>query len=119
MPNPHLPDTRSELALPLRVRGETIGALTVQSDTPGLFSPDLIAALQIMGDQLAVAIQNAQLLARAESRAQRQLYLNEISAQLHQSADVETIVGIGLRALSQQLNGTAVELQLGRQTQES
>ncbi|MCB8948969.1 MAG: GAF domain-containing protein [Ardenticatenaceae bacterium] len=119
LPNPHLPDTRSELALPLRVRGETIGALTVQSDTPGLFSPDLIAALQIMGDQLAVAIQNAQLLARAESRAQRQLYLNEISAQLHQSADVETIVGIGLRALSQQLNGTAVELQLGRQTQES
>ncbi len=119
LPNPHLPDTRSELALPLRVREKTIGALTVQSTVPGLFSDDLIGALQIMGDQLAVAIQNAQLLANAEARARRQAYLNEISAQLHQSADVETIVGIGLRALSKQLNGTAVELQLGRQTKTS
>ncbi|MBK8901199.1 MAG: GAF domain-containing protein [Anaerolineaceae bacterium] len=119
LPNPHLPDTRSELALPLRVRGGTIGALTVQSTTPNLFSEEMIGALQIMGDQLAVAIQNAQLLAHAEARAQRQAYLNEISAQLHQSADVETIVGIGLRALSKQLKGTAVELQLGRQKQTS
>lgn len=119
LPNPHLPDTRSELALPLRVRGGTIGALTVQSTVPNLFSEEMIGALQIMGDQLAVAIQNAQLLAHAEARAQRQAYLNEISAQLHQSADVETIVGIGLRALSKQLQGTAVELQLGRQKQTS
>lgn len=117
LPNPHLPDTRSELALPLRVRERTIGALTVQSTIPGLFSDDLIGALQIMGDQLAVAIQNAQLLANAEARVRRQAYLNEISAQLHQSADVETIVEIGLRALSKQLNGTAVELQLGRQAE--
>ncbi len=115
LPNPHLPETRSELALPLRVRGKTIGALTVQSLVPNLFTDDFLGALQIMGDQLAVAIQNAQLLANAESRAQRQATLNEISAQLHQSADVEAIVGIGLRALSKQLNGTAVELQLGRQ----
>jgi GAF domain-containing protein len=119
LPNPHLPDTQSELALPLRVHGTTIGALTVQSSTPNLFSDDFINALQIMGDQLAVAIQNAQFLARAEARTQRQTYLNEISAKLHQSANVETIVEIGLQALSQQLAGTAVELQLGRQKQTS
>lgn len=117
LPNPHLPKTRSELALPLRVRGETIGALTVQSDIPALFSDDLIGALQIMGDQLAVAIQNAQLLIRAEARTQRQMYLNEISARLHQSSDVDTIVGIGLQALAKQLAGTAVALQLGRQAE--
>lgn len=117
--NPHLPKTRSELALPLQVRDQTIGALTVQSTQPGLFSDDLVGALQIMGDQLAVAIQNAQLVANAEARARRQALLNEISAQLHQSADVETIVGLGLRAISKQLDGTAVELQLGRQKQTS
>ncbi len=115
LPNPHLPDTRSELALPLRVHNTTIGALTVQSVIPNLFSKDFIDTLQIMGDQLAVAIQNARFLARAEARAQRQTTLNEISAELHQSTDVETIVKIGLQALSQQLAGTAVELQLGRQ----
>ncbi|GJM40819.1 MAG: hypothetical protein DHS20C20_11010 [Ardenticatenaceae bacterium] len=115
LPNPHLPKTQSEMALPLRVRGETIGALTVQSEQVDLFNDDLIGTLQIMVDQLAVAIQNAQLLSQAESRAQRQAYLNEISARMHQSADVESIVGVGLQALSKQLNGTAVALQLGRQ----
>ena len=119
LPNPHLPDTRSELALPLQVQNKVIGALTVQSAQPHLFSDDLLNALQIMADQLAVAIQNAQLLGKAQAQAERQQYLNEISAQLHQSADVETIVGIGLRALSKQLNGTAVELQLGRPRQTS
>lgn len=119
LPNPHLPHTRSECALPLRVHQQTIGALTVQSSTANLFSEDFIGALQIMGDQLAVAIQNAQFLAHAEARAQRQTTLNEISAKLHQSADVETIVEIGLQALSKQLAGTAVELQLGRQKQTS
>ncbi|WP_420643363.1 GAF domain-containing protein [Candidatus Leptofilum sp.] len=119
LPNPHLPNTRSELALPLRVRGETIGALTVQSEQVGLFNDDLIGTLQIMADQLAVAIQNAELLAQAESRAQQQAYLNEISAKMHQSADVEAIVRVGLQALSKQLNGTAVALQLGRQNEDS
>lgn len=119
LPNPHLPETRSELALPLQVQNKIIGALTVQSAQPELFSEDLLNALQIMADQLAVAIQNAQLLSKAQAQAERQQYLNEISTQLHQSADVETIVGIGLRALSKQLNGTAVELQLGRPKQTS
>ncbi|WP_420627649.1 GAF domain-containing protein [Candidatus Leptofilum sp.] len=119
LPNPHLPKTRSELALPLRVRGNIIGALTVQSEEINLFNDDLLGTLQIMGEQLAVAIQNARLLAEAESRAQQQAYLNEISAKMHQSADVEAIVGVGLQALSKQLNGTAVALQLGRQKENS
>jgi len=74
--NPHLPDTRSEMALPLIVGDRVIGALTVQSVEEAAFSDDDITALQAMADQLAIAIHNAelhlqnrQLLARARRRA--------------------------------------------------
>lgn len=114
-PNPHLPETRSELALPLRVRGEIIGALTVQSTKANVFNPELISTLQTMSDQLAVAIQNAQLLSHAEARAERQEELQQISAQLHRTADVDEIIAIGLRALSERLDGANVALTLGRE----
>jgi GAF domain-containing protein/HAMP domain-containing protein len=60
---PELPDTRSEAALPLRSRGQVIGALTVQHTRPGAFDQDTIVVLQTMADQLAVALDNARLFA--------------------------------------------------------
>jgi GAF domain-containing protein len=57
--NPFLPDTRSEMALPLISRGETMGAISVQSTQPVAFSREDITTLQTMADQLANAIQNA------------------------------------------------------------
>jgi GAF domain-containing protein/HAMP domain-containing protein len=61
-----LPETRSEAAVPLRVRGRTIGALTVQDRHALTFDGDLMAALQMMADQVAVALENARLFAEAQ-----------------------------------------------------
>ncbi len=64
---PELPLTRSEAALPLRSRGQVIGALSVQSEQPEAFSEDLLTVLQTMADQVAVAVQNARLFAESEA----------------------------------------------------
>lgn len=61
--NPYLPQTRSEGALPLKSRGQTLGAITVQSDQPAAFNEDIIIVLQTMADQVALAIDNANLFA--------------------------------------------------------
>ncbi len=66
--NPDLPDTHSEMGLPLKVRGETIGVLDVQSIREAAFSEDDIAVLQTLADQLAVAIDNARLVERTETQ---------------------------------------------------
>lgn len=58
--NPLLPNTRSELGLPLVVNNQIIGVLDVQSEQPEAFTQEDIATLQIMADQLALAIQKAQ-----------------------------------------------------------
>lgn len=75
-----LPDTRSEAALPLRSRGQVAGALTVQDDRPGTFVGETLVALQIMADQVAVALDNARLFSESQRafEAQRRVY-GEIS----------------------------------------
>lgn len=59
--NPILPLTRSELALPLRARGQVIGAMTIQSAREAAFTDADITALQNMTDQVANAIETARL----------------------------------------------------------
>jgi GAF domain-containing protein/HAMP domain-containing protein len=65
--NPHLPETRSEIALPLRSHGITFGALDIQANTPNAFDQEDIQTLQILADQLAAAIENARLTQQVES----------------------------------------------------
>lgn len=62
--NPYLPKTRSEMALPLRVRGDVIGALDVQSTSLNAFSDEDIQTIQMMADQVAIAIDNARLFGK-------------------------------------------------------
>ncbi len=71
-----LPETRSEAALPLRTRGQVIGALTVQSAQPDAFDQIALAALQVMADQVAVALDNAHLFAESQAtlEAMRRMY---------------------------------------------
>lgn len=65
--NPLLPDTRSESAIPLRSRGRVIGAMSVQSVEEAAFDEATIAVLQTMADQVAVALDNANLFAEAQA----------------------------------------------------
>ncbi len=63
--NPNLPDTRSEIALPLRYSGQIIGALDVQSLDANAFGQDDIEALTTLADQVAVTINNTLILEEA------------------------------------------------------
>jgi GAF domain-containing protein len=65
--NPDLPGTRSEVALPLKVRGQVIGVLDIQSTQESAFSEENVAILQTMADQVALAIANARLLEESQS----------------------------------------------------
>jgi len=64
--NPLLPETRSELVLPLIARGKAIGALTIQSSQKAAFTEGDIAVFQTVANQLANAIENARLFKETE-----------------------------------------------------
>ncbi len=80
--NPLLPDTRSEIALPLIVGGRTIGALDVQSTLQNAFGSEVIETLQGMANQVAVALENARLFQETQASltelaATHRLYISQ------------------------------------------
>jgi GAF domain-containing protein/HAMP domain-containing protein len=80
--NPDLPQTRSELALPLKIEKRVIGALDIQSTEINAFSDEDIEALTTLADQVSIAIQNTRLFnevekSLAESNAIQRQYLHE------------------------------------------
>jgi GAF domain-containing protein/HAMP domain-containing protein len=64
--NPDLPETHSEMALPLRVGNEVIGALDVQSTVTNAFTQEDIDILSTLADQVSIAIQNARLYQQSQ-----------------------------------------------------
>lgn len=68
--NPDLPNTRSEMALPLISRGKTIGVLDIQSDKPGAFTDNDTQTLGILADQISTALENARLFTQTQAALQ-------------------------------------------------
>lgn len=79
--NPFLPNTRSEIALPLRSHSITIGALDIQANVANAFTEQDIQTLQILADQLAAAIENAQLAQQVEGTLNELTRANRAQAQ--------------------------------------
>lgn len=80
--NPDLPDTRSEIALPLKIGSQIIGALDVQSTEPNAFSQEDISIISTLADQVSIAIQNAHLYEEArEALAQAESAFRQMSSQ--------------------------------------
>ncbi|MCJ7436133.1 MAG: GAF domain-containing protein [Anaerolineales bacterium] len=90
--NPHLPKTRSEMALPLIVGDDALGALTVQSTEEAAFHDEDIAALQTMADQLAIAIQNSRLHRQAERRSRLLKAANRVGKEVASILDLDELL---------------------------
>jgi len=80
--NPDLPDTRSEMALPLTIGEDIVGALDVQSIEESAFSESDINVLSLLAEQVSRAIENARLfdqarISLAESEALYRQYLRQ------------------------------------------
>jgi GAF domain-containing protein/HAMP domain-containing protein len=79
--NPFLPETRSEITLPLRSHSLTIGALDIQANIPNAFGDRDIQTLQILADQLSAAIENAQLAQQVEGTLSELTRINRLQTQ--------------------------------------
>jgi signal transduction histidine kinase len=71
LPNPLLPDTRSEMAVPLIVGNRLVGVLDVQSDHPDRFTATDVRVMTTLADQIAVAVENARAYQRQAETAER------------------------------------------------
>jgi GAF domain-containing protein len=80
--NPYLPNTRSEMALPLRIGSEIIGVLDVQSTQPEAFSLADVSILSVLSDEVSIAIQNTRLIEETSAAlAETELAVNQLTNQ--------------------------------------
>lgn len=127
VPHPALPDSRSELGIPLRIGELIIGAMDVHDTARYAFSEDDITALETLADQLAVAIENARLFRDALSRATREQAVLDITGKIRASSDIDSMMrtavqeiraALGARRGSIRLAASPGELRSGDGTQE-
>ncbi|MGB2628956.1 MAG: GAF domain-containing SpoIIE family protein phosphatase [Candidatus Acidiferrum sp.] len=83
---------RSELAVPLMLRGKCIGVLDIQSHHPDYFTKDQQNILTMLASRLAVAIENARLFQQVSNQAETLLVLNEVSREMSSILDVEELL---------------------------
>ncbi len=76
LPNPLLPDTRSELAIPLETHGEIIGVLDMQATRAGTFNPENQPVFEAMASQLAATLHGARAFEEAQAAIERAEAIN-------------------------------------------
>lgn len=84
LPNPWLPQTRSELAVPMVVGEQLLGIFDLQSEMPGCFSDEDLLVYTALARQMAVALENARRYTLAQSEIQERL---QAEAALHESEE--------------------------------
>ena len=95
-PVPEMPNTRSELDVPIVVAGRVIGVLDVQSNLSFAFTEDDVALLQALANQAGVAIENARLFQEAQNYAEEQTILRRISQAVGESLDMQDLMDTAL-----------------------
>jgi GAF domain-containing protein/HAMP domain-containing protein len=103
LPNPLLPDTRAELAVPMIAAGKVIGVFDIQSEQIGRFTDADINIQTTLAAQLAVAIQNARSFEQSKRQAEFQSLVNRIGSRIQRAVSIEEALQTAVREL-----GTAI-----------
>jgi putative methionine-R-sulfoxide reductase with GAF domain len=112
LPNPLLPETRSEMAVPIAIGGQVFGVLDIQHNvTNGLQEKD-IELVQSLANQVAVALQNARLYTQAQLQAERETLLNNISQRIQRATTIEATLQIAAEELGRTMGASRATVQL-------
>lgn len=113
LPNPLLPDTRSELAVPMIAGGKVVGVFDVQSDVVGRFTDSDIQIQTTLAAQVATSIQNVRSFERSRRDAELQSLVNTIGQKIQRATTVEDTLQTAIRELGGALGAERVKAMLG------
>lgn len=117
--NPLMPDTKAEAALPLRVGNQVIGVLDVQSRQPYVFTEENMKIMQILADQMAVAVVNSQLFAEAQERLSQHRLLHHVTTAAASSTTIDEALSSAVQGLQVTLGGDQIAILLSDKEQKN
>jgi len=107
--NPLLPNTRSELAVPMIVGGAVVGVFDIQSDQIGRFTEADINIQTTLAAQLAASIQNVRSFEQAKERAELEVQVSAISQKIQHTVSVEDALQTAVREIGAALGASRVK----------
>ncbi|MBE2201975.1 MAG: GAF domain-containing protein [Anaerolinea sp.] len=114
LPNPLLPETQTETAVPILYGDTLLGVLDVQHNVVNGLSDEDVRLLQSVAGQVAIALRNARLYDQVQRQADQQTITNEIGRQIQTATTVETVLKIATRELTQALGTSRASIEIGR-----
>jgi GAF domain-containing protein len=111
-PNPLLPQTKAEVAVPIILGEELLGVLDVQHDAEGGLGAEDVDLLTSIANQAAVGLQNARLYEAAQREADRQVLLNTITQRIQSTTSVEEALQVAVREIGRVVPGQAAAVRL-------
>ncbi len=111
LPNELLPETKSEIAVPIALGEKVLGVFDVQHNELNAFSEEDTALLQSLANQIAIAAQNAQAYKATQERADREALMGKIAQEIQSTTSMEDALKVAVRELGRALDtDTSVKL---------
>jgi GAF domain-containing protein/HAMP domain-containing protein len=111
--------TKREIAVPINLRGETIGTLAVQFPHNEKIKPDQIDLIKAVAERVAISAENARLFDDANRRADREKVISDVTTKIGESVRMENILKTTARELNQLLDGAEVLIKLKTDSKET
>ncbi len=112
LPNPLLPDTKSETAIPISMGNQVLGVLDVQQNVINGLGEEDVELLQSLASQVAISLQNARSLEQSRSQAELETMVNAIGQRIQRSSSVEETLQIAARELGLALGAPRVSARI-------
>lgn len=112
LPNPLLPETKAEIAVPITLGNRVLGVLDVQHNVVnglGIQDSDI---LESIASQAAIALQNAASFQAAQRSAEQEALLNSITQKIQRTTSIHTALQVAVRELSHALGAPQAQIRL-------
>lgn len=112
--NPLLPETKSEVVVPVVSRGLLLGVLDIQHNIVNGIDPEQITLLRSISDQIAIALENTKLFERLQRQASHEALLNRLTQKIQLASSVDQVLQITAQELGKALNADFTSVHLGK-----